>query len=142
MAVRRAGQVVSHAHTKRPYPTPLDILRHIVLRSCHRLLLLETWSQQGSVVHPTLIRGHEHFRSVFHCRECITVFCSWDPGHMPPPPHSAGHLQVLILVKVIVLLGGDTERRRNSKKVANSVDNLRMSSPGGSVIATVGVIFV
>ena len=53
---------------------------------------------------------------------------------MPPSPHSAGHLQVLILVKVTVLLGGDTERRRNSKKVANSVDNLRMSSPSGTSI--------
>jgi hypothetical protein len=77
--------------TPFPYLTPLDILlvRRMVLRSCYRLLPLETRPQQGSMVHPMRIRGHEHLRFVSHCRECITVNCSSDLGHRPPSPQSA-----------------------------------------------------
>jgi hypothetical protein len=49
---------------QRPFPTPpLGILRHMVLRSRHRLLPLETRTQQGSMVHPMRIRGHGIFAS-------------------------------------------------------------------------------
>jgi hypothetical protein len=59
-------------------------------------------------------------------------------------PHSAGHLQVLILAKVTVslhLLGAETERDTHGgtpRRIANSVHNLRMSSPGGSSIEPSG----
>jgi hypothetical protein len=55
--------------------------------------------------------GTRHLRFVSHCREYITVFCSWDPGRRPPSPyppkrsggpHSAGYLQVLTAAKVTV----------------------------------------
>ena len=79
--------------TPFPYPTPLDILRPIILRSCHRLFVVKTWSQQQSIVHPMRIRGHEHLRFVSHCREYIIVLCSWDPGHRPPSPPSTREVE-------------------------------------------------
>jgi hypothetical protein len=69
-----------------PFPTPLpsglDILRHVVLRSC-QLLPLGTRSQQGSKVHPVRNRGHENLHFASHCRECIAVFAAGNPGHRP-----------------------------------------------------------
>jgi hypothetical protein len=55
---RSASVTTSSVRMQGPflYPTPLDILRHMVLRSCHRLLPLETRSQQGSMVHPCAFR--------------------------------------------------------------------------------------
>jgi hypothetical protein len=56
---------------------------------------------------------------------------------MSVKPNFAGHLQVLILAKVTVpllLLGGETERVTRGgtpRRMANFVNNLRMSNPGG-----------
>ena len=104
-----------------PYLTVLDILWHIVLRSCCRPP--ETRSQQGLMVHPMRIRGHEHLRLVTYCHECITVL------YIVPKI-------LAILSKVtasLLLLGGETHGG-TPRRMANSVDKLRMSSPGGWIL--------
>jgi hypothetical protein len=68
--------------TTFPYPTSLDILRHVVLRS-YQLLPLKTRSQQGSKVHPVRNWGHENLCFVSHCHECIAVYAAGNSGHGP-----------------------------------------------------------
>jgi hypothetical protein len=90
------------------------------------------------------IREHEHPRFVSHCPELITVFCSWDPGHRIPPLSgrevrraplrwtSAG-TDISESDCVACFSGRDTHGG-TPRRMANFVDNLRMSSPGGSSI--------
>lgn len=90
--------------------------------------------------------GHGHLRFVSHCYESIIVFHSWDPNHgarrpcspeRSSEPHSAGGIDISESDYVIPFAGGETERNTHGgtpRRMTNSVDNLRMLSPGGSSI--------
>jgi len=52
-----ASVITSSVRMQPTGPTPLNILRQMVLRSCHRLLPRESRSQHGSIVHPHAYSG-------------------------------------------------------------------------------------